>query len=125
MNHNKLTADCLLQLSNIYDLIRRAEKFKSVVEIFEETNQPFELAKAYFYYAESLLQRAEVGEKIPRPLWERARVRKQEDEKEIARLIRHEVWRKDAMKYLKKAKEIFEKIGARPWLKKTRSLLNQ
>uniref|UniRef100_A0A7C4TC61 Tetratricopeptide repeat protein n=1 Tax=candidate division WOR-3 bacterium TaxID=2052148 RepID=A0A7C4TC61_UNCW3 len=88
------------------------EKFKEAIKIFEELRQPFELAKAYYYYGEYLLRRTEVRDKIPRPFGERAGVRGQEEEK-------------GATEYLQKAKEIFEKIGAKFWFKKVNELWNQ
>uniref|UniRef100_A0A7C4TGK0 Tetratricopeptide repeat protein n=1 Tax=candidate division WOR-3 bacterium TaxID=2052148 RepID=A0A7C4TGK0_UNCW3 len=91
-------------------------RFKEAIKLFEELNQPFELAKAYYYYGECLLRRTGVREKIPRPFGKRAGVRGQEDEEGIARL------KTDATEYFRKAKEIFEKIGARAWLKKVNEL---
>uniref|UniRef100_A0A7V3RI95 Uncharacterized protein n=1 Tax=candidate division WOR-3 bacterium TaxID=2052148 RepID=A0A7V3RI95_UNCW3 len=82
-------------------------RFKGAIGLFEELRQPFELAKAY-YYGECLLRRARVREKIPRPFWERAEVRRQE---------------KGTTECLQKAKEIFERIGAKIWLKKVDELI--
>ncbi len=79
-------------------------RFKEAIRLFKELNQPFELAKAYYYYGEALKE---------------CRVQFQLDEKEIVRL------KSDATKYLQKAKEIFEKIGAKIWLKKVNELWKQ
>jgi len=87
-------------------------RFKEAIKIFEELRHPFDLAKAYYYYGEYLLRRTGVREKIPRPFWERAGMRGQEEEK-------------GATEYLQKAKEIFEKIGAKAWFKKTQDLIGQ
>ncbi|MEW6685211.1 MAG: tetratricopeptide repeat protein [Candidatus Edwardsbacteria bacterium] len=62
------------------------DKFKEAILIFEQLKQPFEIAKAYYYYAQSLKLHT------PTPL--------------------------DRGEYLQKAKEIFEKIGAKEWLNK-------
>jgi len=85
-------------------------RFKEAIKLFEELKQPFDLAKAYYYYGEFLLRRTGVREKIPRPFWERAGVRVQEEEK-------------GATEYLQKAREIFERIGAKIWLKKVDELI--
>ncbi len=77
------------------------EKFKMAIEIFEELKQVFEIAKAYFYYGQFLLEK----------------IRFIDDEKENIGL------RADATKYLKKAKEIFEKIGVRVWVRKIEEFL--
>ena len=65
-------------------------KFKEAIKLFEELNQPFELAKAYYYYGEAL---------------KKCSGQFQLDEKE-------------STKYLNKAREIFKKIGAKVWLKR-------
>jgi len=80
-------------------------RFKGAIALFEELRHPFELAKAYCYYGEFLLRRTEVREKIPCSFGERTGVREKEEEK-------------GATEYLQKAQEIFEKIGAKAWLKK-------
>jgi tetratricopeptide (TPR) repeat protein len=65
----------------------RAEtRFREALMIFEELNQPLELAKAYSYYAEGL---DAMGEE------------------------------KGAEEYHRKAKALFDKIGAKGWAKKT------
>uniref|UniRef100_A0A7V0Z4N1 Tetratricopeptide repeat protein n=1 Tax=candidate division WOR-3 bacterium TaxID=2052148 RepID=A0A7V0Z4N1_UNCW3 len=77
------------------------DKFKEAIALFEELKQPFELAKAYYYYGEAL---------------KKCSVQFQLDEKEIVYL------KMDATKYLQKAKEIFKRIGAKGWLKKVNEL---
>ncbi|MBI4727093.1 tetratricopeptide repeat protein [candidate division TA06 bacterium] len=78
--------------------IEKAEsKFKEAIAIFEELKQPFETAKAYYYYGRMLTSRIRKPE-----------CRTQENTKE-------------AEEYLQKAREIFEKIGAKGWLKKVQA----
>ncbi|MEW6686741.1 MAG: hypothetical protein AB1393_11140 [Candidatus Edwardsbacteria bacterium] len=72
------------------------DKFKSAISIFEELKQPFEIAKAYYYYAQSIKT---VGTGL---------VPVQFDD--------------TANEYLQKAKEIFEKVGAKAWLAKIRKM---
>jgi len=91
-------------------------RFKEAIKLFEELKQPFELAKAYYYYAESLLLKAEFGEKNPHPFGKQTRVRGEDNEKEAIRL------KTDATEYLLKSKKIFEKIGTKVWLKKVQSI---
>ncbi len=79
-------------------------KFKEAIKIFEELKQPFELAKAYYYYGEML---------------------KSETLKQVQGDSGRKGEKGKANEYLQKAKEIFEKSGAKVWLEKTKDLFNQ
>jgi len=79
-------------------------KFKEAIKIFEELKQPFEIAKAYYYYGEML---------------------KSETLKQVQGDSGRKGGKKKANEYLQKAREIFEKIGAKGWLKRVNELLER
>jgi len=79
---------------------RQGEKrFKEAIKFFEELKQPFEIAKAYYYYGERLRVKGKTEKKKGEKL---KRKRKTEMGKE----------------YLQKAKKIFKEIGAKGWIEK-------
>jgi tetratricopeptide (TPR) repeat protein len=65
---------------------RSEGEFKEAIAIFEKLKQPFDIARAYYYYARSKAHRAE------------------------------------SMEFLKKAKGIFKRLGAKGWLAKLAAL---
>ncbi len=79
-------------------------KFKEAIKIFEELKQPFELAKAYYYYGEML---------------------KSETLKQVQGDSGRKGEKGKANEYLQKAREIFEKIGAKQWFAKVKELCSK
>ncbi len=94
-------------------------KFKEAIRNFEELKQPFDIAKAYYHYGKMLksetlkqVQGDIVQDKVQRDIQEKRKTGIELDSKDFVRL------KSDATTYLQKAKEIFEKIGAKGWLNK-------
>jgi hypothetical protein len=87
-------AEALLLIARTETIINRWQisdgKFNEVIAVLEQLKQPYEIAKAYFYYAETL---------------------------ELAsRFMQDEKVKMDATQYFYKSKDIFRKIGAKIWL---------
>jgi hypothetical protein len=79
------------------------------ISIFEELKQPFDLARAYYYYAKSSALKMRESSSFRRDMGSSATNPGGEKGKE----------------YLRKAKEIFKKLGAKGWLLKIKAAFNE
>lgn len=93
-------ADVLLLLARIEMVEGKKDeaekKFKQAIKIFVKLKLKFELARAYHYYADALLNK-----------------------------IISTNQKAKAIEYLKKSKEIFEEICSKLWLEKVRHLIKK
>lgn len=105
-------AEALLLQARIYSvlppLLKGAKgdfngKFLEAIEIFRELKQPFDLARAYYYRAESSALLKRESSSCGRGRGQRAK----------------------GKDYLLKAKQIFTKLGAKVWLGKVNALSDE